>query len=96
MERLWSQADATGGNRWQIRRARKWLKQAETVAAGCDQLPGGPDGKEGVDGSSPSEGSAKSPHSGGFCGYYVQIDLLVVDRAVGMELFMELSRRELA
>src|SRR5438105_2234822 len=66
MEHLWSQADASGGNRWQMRRARKRLKQAETVAVGCDQLPRGPDGKEGVDGSSPLEGSRRSPGNPGF------------------------------
>ena len=33
---------------------------------GCDQLPPNLDGKEGVDGSSPSEGSAKAPHVGAF------------------------------
>jgi len=91
MEHLWSQADATGGNRWQMRRARKRLKQAETVAVGCDQLPRGPDGKEGVDGSSPSEGSAKTPHVGAFS-FLVQADLRFVELAVGMEPFMELSR----
>ena len=36
--------------------ARKRLNQAETVATGCDRLPIGAHGKEGVDGSSPSEG----------------------------------------
>src|SRR5919198_1504948 len=56
MERLWSRAVATGGNRWQMRRRRKRPKEAKTVAVGCDQLPPGPHGKEGVDGSSPSEG----------------------------------------
>jgi hypothetical protein len=39
-------------------------KPAKTVAAGCHRLPIGAHGKEGVDGSSPSEGSAKSPHIG--------------------------------
>ena len=34
-------------------------KQAQTVATGCAQLP--IDGKEGVDGSSPSEGFVKAP-----------------------------------
>jgi hypothetical protein len=29
MDHLWSPAGATGGNRWQIRRARKPLKQAD-------------------------------------------------------------------
>jgi hypothetical protein len=46
------------------------------------------DGKEGVDGSSPSEG-LQNPRSRGF---FVQDDLLFVVRAVGMEPFMELSR----
>jgi hypothetical protein len=46
-------------------------------------------GKEGVDGSSPSEGFAKAPLSRGF---FVQNDLLFVARAVGMEPLMELSR----
>ena len=45
-------------------------------------------GKEGVDGSSPSEG-LQNPRSRGFS---VQDDLLFVVRAVDMELFMELSR----
>jgi hypothetical protein len=43
-------------------------------------------GKEGVDGSSPSEG-LQNPRSRGFC---VQNDLLFLARAVGMEPFMEL------
>ena len=55
MERLWSLAGATSGNRWQIGRPRKRPNQAKTV-----------DGKEGVDGSSPSEGSAKGPDIGPF------------------------------
>jgi uncharacterized protein YjiS (DUF1127 family) len=50
MERLWSLAGATSGNWWQMRRSRKQLKQAETVATACDQLPIGAHGKEGVDG----------------------------------------------
>src|SRR5713226_6826395 len=56
MERLWSLAGATSGNPWQIGRPRKRRNQAKTVATGCDQLPWDLDGKEGVDGSSPSEG----------------------------------------
>jgi hypothetical protein len=47
--------------------ARKPQTQAKTVAMGCDQLPRAAHGKEGVDGSSPSEGSAKAPQNGGFC-----------------------------
>ena len=42
-------------------------------------------GKEGVDGSSPSEGSAKVQHVAAFC---VQPDLQGQQRAVGMEPFM--------
>ena len=56
MEHLWSRAVATGGNRSQMGRPRKRLKEAESVAVGCDQLPRPQNGKEGVDGSSPSEG----------------------------------------
>ncbi len=49
---------ATGGNRWQIGRRRKPLntrKPLPWVATRCRK-----DGKEGVDGSSPSEGFAIS------------------------------------
>jgi hypothetical protein len=64
MERLWSLAVATSGNRWQMQRLRKRRKQAKTVATGCHQLPWDLDGKEGVDGSSPSEGFTKSLQKG--------------------------------
>jgi hypothetical protein len=43
---------ATGGNRSQIGRARNWLKQAEIVAVGCNQLRPGLDGKGRVDATS--------------------------------------------
>ena len=59
MEPLWSPVVATGGNQWRIANGAKPLKQAKTVAVGCDQLPEAAHGKEGVDGSSPSEGSQK-------------------------------------
>jgi hypothetical protein len=57
--RNWLQPAANG-------RAKKALKQAKTVAVGCDQLPGSQNGKEGVDGSSPSEGSAEALQKGTF------------------------------
>jgi len=60
MEPLWSPVVATGGNRSQITSTRKRLKQAKTVAAGCGRLPQAAHGKEGVDGSSPSEGLQKN------------------------------------
>ncbi len=66
MEPLWSPVVATGGNRSQIRRPRNPPKQAETIAVRCDRLPATFHGEEGVDGSSPSEGSAKAPHVGAF------------------------------
>jgi hypothetical protein len=66
MEPLWSPVVATGGNQRQIDCVRKRLKQARTAAVGCDRLRRGVHGKEGVDGSSPSEGSAKTPHVGAF------------------------------
>src|SRR4029453_14606481 len=58
---LWSPAVATRGNRWQMGRPQEPLKQARTVAVGCDRLPETFHGKEGVDGSSPSEGFKKRP-----------------------------------
>lgn len=59
MERLWSLAGATGGNRWQMGTPRKRLQQAETVATGCDQLPIGAHGKEEVDRPTPERHSAR-------------------------------------
>jgi hypothetical protein len=67
MEHLWSRAVATGGNRWQMERPRKWLRQANSVAVGCDRLPRERHGKEGVDGSSRQRASAKAPQSAAFC-----------------------------
>ena len=54
--------EPSGRKRWQslaTQRLRDRRRQAETVAVGCDQLPIGAHGKEGVDGSSPSEGFTK-------------------------------------
>jgi hypothetical protein len=42
-------------------RTSRRLGKAKTVAVGCDQLPESFHGKEGVDGSSPSEGFAILP-----------------------------------
>src|SRR5918996_5287850 len=42
-------------------RGQTRLKHAKTVAMDCDQLPRPQNGKEGVDGSSPSEGFLKHP-----------------------------------
>src|SRR6266508_4911599 len=67
MEPLWSPVVATRGNQPQIGRPSKPQKQAKSVATGCHRLPQEIHGKEGVDGSSPSEGSAKVPHNGAFC-----------------------------
>jgi hypothetical protein len=61
--------EPSGRNQWQPvanRRPRKRRNQAKTVATGCDQLPWDLDGKEGVDGSSPSEGFTKRPANGLF------------------------------
>ena len=55
MERLWSRAVATGGNRWQMGEPPKGPKKAQTVAVGCDRLPRGVHGKEGVDRARPCE-----------------------------------------
>jgi hypothetical protein len=56
MEHLWSPAGATGGNRWQMGRPRKPLKQADRQPVATHGNRFAAHGKEGVDGSSPSEG----------------------------------------
>jgi hypothetical protein len=66
MEPLWSPVDATGGNQRQIARTRKGQKQAKTLATACHRLRATFHGKEGVDGSSPSEG-LKVLHTGTSC-----------------------------
>jgi hypothetical protein len=70
--RFWPDWDGTGmeqrgRNRWQtsdLGIGPKRLDLATTVATGCHRLPERQHGKEGVDGSSPSEGSAKAPEIG--------------------------------
>ena len=55
--------EPSGRNQWQPvanGKAPKPARTSQTVATGCNQLPIGAHGKEGVDGSSPSEGSAKA------------------------------------
>jgi hypothetical protein len=64
MEPFWSPGVATGGNRRQMPRGQNAGEQAKTVAVDCNHLPGGFHGKEGVDGSSPSEGFTKSLQKG--------------------------------
>src|SRR6266446_1313973 len=56
MEHLWSQAGATSGNRSQMGPPRKRLKQADRQPVATHGNGFGAHGKEGVDGSSPSEG----------------------------------------
>ena len=45
-----------GGNQWQIVCGQELRNQAKSLAVDCDRLPDVVDGKEGVDGSSPSQG----------------------------------------
>jgi hypothetical protein len=56
MEHLWSPARATGGNRWQMERARKPLKHADPQPVATHGNRFAAHGKEGVNGSSPLEG----------------------------------------
>ena len=61
--------EPSGRNRWQpvaSRKAPKRLKRAKTVAVGCNRLRRPQNGKEGVDGSSPSEGFRKGQQKGVF------------------------------
>src|SRR5256885_15536060 len=80
-----------GCNRWQSAANAPRSKTAETsqsVATVCHQLPEKFHGKEGVDGSSPSEGFAKSLQAGGF---FYRLQLHDPQHAMGMEPFMEPS-----
>jgi hypothetical protein len=92
MEHLWSQAGATGGNWSQMRPPHKRLKQADRQPMATHGNRFGAHGKEGVDGSSPSEGFAKSPVKPGFS---CRLHLHNPQRAVGMEPFIEPSDRKL-
>jgi hypothetical protein len=89
MEHLWSPAGATGGNRWQMEGPRKPLKQADPQPVATHGNRFAAHGKEGVDGSSPSEGSAKGPHVGAFP-FRATCSL----SNVGMEPCLELSHSE--
>jgi hypothetical protein len=59
MEHLWSPAGATGGNQSQMERPRKRLKQGDRQPLATHGNRFAAHGKEGVDGSSPSEGFTK-------------------------------------
>src|SRR5713101_8473972 len=65
MEHLWSPAGATGGNRWQMAHPRKQLKQADRQPVATHGNRFAAHGKEGVSGSSPEEGSHRSPANAG-------------------------------
>jgi hypothetical protein len=65
MEPLWSPVVPTGGNQRQ-RRGPQTAKTTEIRCDGCDRLHETFHGKEGVDGSSPSEGFTKRPANGLF------------------------------
>jgi hypothetical protein len=75
MEHLWSTAGAPGGNQSQVEGPKNASNARKSVAVGCDRLPPGPHGKEGVDGSSPSEGSAKAPEVGASCVHEALFDV---------------------
>src|SRR6266576_7292576 len=93
MEHLRSPAGATVGNRWQMGRARKPLKRADPQLVATHGNGFGAHGKEGVDGSRPSEGSANGLHVRHFS---IRIDFARVERAVRLEPRMEPSAPKLA
>src|SRR5437016_6997781 len=66
MEHLWSRADANPRRCLQRQVPRKPYGYLRSASVSCIPLPGTRDGKEGVDGSSPSEGSAKVQHVAAF------------------------------
>src|SRR6266545_3771448 len=65
VEQLWSRAVAAQRSPRQTLKTRNRPKQAETVALGFAPPHEHLDGKEGVDGSSPSEGSLERPANAG-------------------------------
>jgi hypothetical protein len=81
MEPLWSPVVASSGNQRQVGCRQQARDHAKTVAVGCVQVLRAAHGKEGVDGSSPSEGSARGPQSGAFC----FPNTCTIQRAAGME-----------
>src|SRR5436190_1310337 len=66
MEHLWSRADANPRKSRQTAQRLKPRDYLQPAASRCIRLPGTRDGEEGVNGSSPLEGSAKAPHVGAF------------------------------
>jgi hypothetical protein len=73
MERLWSQADATGCKHWQTPPRRKRLRKSDRQPVATPRNNETFDGKEGVDGSSPSEGLRKPLQMSGFLGMFVDL-----------------------
>src|SRR5438034_11004755 len=81
-----------GCNPWQSAANRPKAETARTSEIHCHRLHrlrATFHGKEGVDGSSPSEGSAKAPQS---LSFLFRIYLRIVQLAVSMEHFMETPR----
>jgi hypothetical protein len=64
---------------------RKWPEQAKFVAVGCHWLPRVQNGKEGVDGSSPSEGSKIPGNRGFLLSELVQSSTSLVGRGSAVE-----------
>ena len=60
MEQSWNSGGATGCKPSARQRPENGLTWRQTIATGCHPLPFGSHGKEGVDGSSPSEGFTKA------------------------------------
>jgi hypothetical protein len=81
MEHLWSPAGATGGNQWQMRHPQKPLKQADPQPVATHGNGFGAHGKEGVDGSSPSEGFTKGLLIALFLGVPFPADTAAADAA---------------
>ena len=61
MERLWKNEGAMGRKRFGRFEPRNRLNKPNLFATGCHRLPPKSHGKEGVDGSSPSEGFKQKP-----------------------------------
>ena len=79
--------EPSGRNQWQpVANARdvKTAPTSQSVATGCDQLPIAAHGKEGVDGSSPSEGSYESPATRGVSFFFRAIPARCISIAIAL------------
>ena len=91
MEHLWRQGGAADRNRTQVAAYVEHRKSLQIAASACQPLRLRTHGKEGVDGSSPSEGSAEALQNRAFS---LESSLHILQLDADMEHFMEVPGSE--